>query len=113
MKQLFVVVLLCCLLAAVAEGARLRDPTRPPDYQDPNMSVVGKESLKVNTIIYSKSRKIAVVNGETLQVGDKIAGFEVLSITPHAVRFKGDEGEFDLSLLQQDIKTRIKQKGEL
>ena len=115
MRQICIGLLMLLLLidVTVAQGAApMRDPTKPPDYKEQSQSAeaIGRESLVVNTIIYSKQRKVAVVNGQFLQAGDKISGFEVVEITPQMVRFKGEEGEFELSLVKHDVKTRSKQK---
>ena len=111
MVKIFLFFLLICFAAAASAETTMRDPTKPPDYNDPNVVVgIGKDGLVVSAIIYSKQRKVALVNGEFHQAGDEVAGFKIIEINPNAVRFKGEEGEFDVPLVKREVKTAIKQR---
>lgn len=67
-------------VAAPASAADMAfpDPTRPLAYE-------GGGELVLQTTIVSAHRRVAVINGRTLRVGDKIAGATVTEIRPFEV----------------------------
>lgn len=84
--------------------AELMDPTRPPDF---NISGhVGVNALKVDAIVYSKERKIAVINGMPLREGQTFEGNRVVEIEGYAVQVEGSNGRITLNLVRQPIKVQ-------
>jgi len=88
--------------------AELRDPTQPANY-DPAVAAaeLGK-GLALTAIFDTKHQRSAIINGQVVQIGDRIAEFEVLNITNEEVRLKGPKGIFALPLSGADIKQEIK-----
>jgi len=97
-KKIFV----CCLgliltwfmLGSTVIGGALSDPTKPDlggrQVQGSLNSTKSREksekkSWKLSCIIHSSSRKLAVINGEILNVGDAFTGGKVLDIYPNSV----------------------------
>lgn len=64
------------LLAAVAPqqlvAEELRDPTRPLGYA--SAAAPAGQQLKLNSILISSERKLAIINGQTLRENDVIVG---------------------------------------
>jgi HD-like signal output (HDOD) protein len=56
------------------------------------------DSLQLQSILYSKARAVAMINGKALEVGDKIDGVKVISIdaTKVALGYQGDLRVFKL-----------------
>ncbi len=90
--------------------AELRDPTRPPNYVMDDADQTNPQKLTVHAIIVGPKRQVAIINGQSVQIGDTIAGFKVLEIKPQAIRLQGPSGITIFPLLQQDIKIRSKQR---
>lgn len=105
-KYAFLLIGFFLLLQANAEGA---DPTRPPNFN------VGQESARVinnvwelEAIFISSQKKIAIINGQTVQEGDPIMGAIVYSIEPNVVQLDGSSGRITLFLLENLQKSNEK-----
>ena len=48
---------------------------------------------KLNSILISNERRLAIIGGEILSVGERIAGVELLQIEPGAVRVRTSSGK--------------------
>jgi MSHA biogenesis protein MshK len=94
---------LCVLalpLMASAQGAEeLIDPTRPVAFVAP----VGKKTpeenkLQLQAIFSGEGRREAVINGQTVKVGDVVDQAKILAIGPGRVSFEknGEKGELVL-----------------
>lgn len=106
MRIIGVVIVLVGLLGAVSiQGARF-DPTQPPFYQDTSAKTIRRQDLIISAILISHDRKVAIVNGNVIHVGDTILGLQVLDIEKNAVKFHSTEGFFSIPL-----HTDVKQQG--
>jgi len=56
----------------------IRDPTRP--YSAPESFQPAQPEFKVNAIIVSSKRQIAIINGKRVGVGEQVNGATVVSI---------------------------------
>lgn len=68
----------------------MRDPTQPARYQG-TQNVSGSfdpSTAKLNSTIVSKGRKLAMVDGVFITVGDSFKGAKVASIEPGLVKFE-------------------------
>lgn len=78
--------LLCAGLAAVSPAGAadsydsLPDPTRPSGWQGREATPAG-----VQSILISPQRKVAVVHGRTVTIGDRIGDAVVVDIRPYEV----------------------------
>jgi len=103
MKKLTIIIniLLVSSLSSICY-AELHDPTLPQWYTgDVNY---GLQGIVVNSVIISPSRRVAVVNGKTVRVGDVMDGAPIVAITHEGVTFNGAKGEFTIHWLRSDIK---------
>lgn len=71
--------LLMIITAAVADI----DPTRPLNLSTQSRS--GVETLRLQSILFSGSRRIAVINGTVLAVGERIGDAAVVKIEAQRV----------------------------
>lgn len=74
----------------------MRDPTRP--YSAPVMLNASPARFKVNAIVNSDKRRLAIVNGRRLGVGDEIGGAVVVAIRASEVVLRVDGEEKTLTL---------------
>ena len=98
------IALTICLLSSTSGIAELRDPTRPSDYIA-NNSYTGP--LVLSSIIISPDRRIAVINGVIVKVGEGYAGKKVISIDPNSVQLEGVDGRIMLYLVDSSVKEAV------
>jgi|GEM_PF-1513037 len=86
--------------------AQLEDPMRPPAYQQLPASVTASsENLwALSSILISPDRRVAVINGQTVHVGDKLGESVVIRIEPSSVKLKSKGREITVSLLPKMVK---------
>jgi MSHA biogenesis protein MshK len=94
----------CCLLVA-ATGAwaqNLPDPTRPPEGFDRGTpSAEAASGPMLQSTLISGSRREAIINGETLRVGDKFRNAEVAEIREGEVVLKEGKEKQTLRLFPE------------
>jgi MSHA biogenesis protein MshK len=100
MKALHHPYLAALLLAMSAKAAadRLVDPTRPPQAPNPS-SDPSYEGLRVEAVLRSAERDLAIVNGKIVRAGDRVAGVQIEAILPDGVRYVRD-GQVRVARLQ-------------
>ena len=92
--------LLSILLLAV--GAVV-DPTLPATRA--GLPAQSEQSpFRLSSIVVSPARRVVVINGTRLGVGDRIGGARILEINLHSVRLSGSEGGFTLRLSGPPVK---------
>ena len=86
------------LLGAVARaGDAVPDPTRPEGAgAAAPAETTGR--LELRAVLIGSLRRVAVINGRAVGVGDRVDGAEVLAIEPGQVRIRAADGERELSL---------------
>ena len=101
---------------ALAQG--LADPTRPPNVVPAaggGQAEAEAPSTQLQSVLLSPRRKLAVINGQTVALGEKVGDAVVTKITESAVVLKyGDRTEV-LKLLgdveRKPVRTARKQGG--
>ena len=86
MRYLAFIALCILLLAGVARGGDLRDPMRPagaPAAARP----APVYSLKLEGVI-AGARRVAIINGRLVRVGDTVAGARILEVFADGVRYE-------------------------
>lgn|GEM_PF-1455636 len=94
----------------ICRAENLPDPTRPPAavWQSPEQpSDLSSETWEVTSILVSPGRRVAVINGQSRQEGDKVAGAVVLKISPLAVTFRKDGRDINVGLGGSRIKKPV------
>ncbi|MCP3176604.1 MAG: hypothetical protein AB7F21_02640 [Desulfuromonadales bacterium] len=108
-------VLLCGLFLLTAAAGLcaepLRDPTRPPRVLAAPAPAERTTGWQVSSILISPGRRVATVNGQAVQVGDRIAGARVTAIAADSVRLRKENKEFTVRLQTQRIKKPVQKAG--
>jgi hypothetical protein len=110
-KQIFVflTILLCFFVLNSNVFAELKDPTRPygsTKLSEENLSTT--YNLNVEGIIIGKDKKVTIINGQRLSIGDKIMNIKVTDINADTVRLQDETGPFIVSLVYESVKTPTK-----
>ncbi len=107
--------LLLLLLAkgAIAAPPALLDPMRPIEYS-PVVAVKEKlhlQELELTGVLISRAREVAIINGDSLQRGDTIAGYRLEKIEADKVLLKNRQGKLVLRRAGTGLKKISPQKG--
>ncbi|MFA9462306.1 hypothetical protein [Thiohalorhabdus methylotrophus] len=85
-----------------AGGGRVADPTRPPEVAAPGGdrgSGGGEaERLVLQTLLQGPSRRLAIISGRSVRVGERIGGYTVQNILQDRVVLSGEGGTRTLRL---------------
>ncbi len=91
-----------------APARELTDPMRPAAYRAPATAEQQKAEthaeLRLTAILKGSQRRVAVINGEVLQVGQQIHGYRVTGIDARQVRLKKEGRQLVLSVEEQVMK---------
>jgi MSHA biogenesis protein MshK len=93
------------LLAALlftggVEAASFADPTRPATFT-PGAAPAPSGRPRLESVLIAPDRRLAVISGQRVQVGDRIGGAQVVSITESAVVLRSGEAAETLLLFPQ------------
>lgn len=87
------------LLGAPARaGDPLPDPTRPELAPASAEPAAAAARFELRAVLIGEGRRVAVINGRALAVGDSVDGAEVLAIEAGRVRIRTPDGERELAL---------------
>jgi MoxR-like ATPase len=85
------VVALCATFAARAQSG-LVDPTRPPALGDRELAgASASRSPRVQSVLISSARKLAVIDGRTVELGERVDGATLVAISETGVTLKRGE----------------------
>lgn len=110
--------LLLTLLASVTDVAALNDPTRPPARRSSTQSLgsvtAPSARLELTSILVAPERRVAVINGKSVQIGEKIGDYKVVDIQFDVVLVKNDHRSIPLTLKNTVVKksVRLPAKGQ-
>lgn len=90
--------------ARADELDRLPDPTRP--MLDRGAARLARDGLQLESTLVSARRATAVINGRSVQVGDRVDGATVARIQPHEVILRAGTRDIHLRLMPPLVKTR-------
>lgn len=68
------------LVFCMGSAYALQDPTRPPGPQSAVAKSVPERSLALDSILFSKDRRVAVIEGEALREGQGFDNVRVIRI---------------------------------
>lgn len=77
-RKSIVVLIFSSIFSASNAQENLRDPTRP--YVERRSVTVAAPQYKVNAIIVSSDRRVAIVNGQRVVIGGSVNGARVVTI---------------------------------
>ncbi len=94
-----------CLLSLGQSAWALSDPTRPPQAREASRAAApARPHWSVSSVMIAPGRRLAVVNGRTVGVGDRVGGARVLAVLTDGVRLRRGRHEFTVALLPRSIK---------
>lgn len=82
---------LFCPLLWAADSGGLKDPLQPLNYQSPvtpaspEMSVKKRTVWRLGAILIAAEREVAMINGQSLQIGDMLDGYRLVKIESASV----------------------------
>ena len=85
-------------MSAKAAADRLVDPTRPPQAPSPG-SEPQYEGVRVEAVLRSAERDLAIVNGKIVRAGDHVGGVQIEAILVDGIRYVRD-GQVHVARLQ-------------
>lgn len=96
-------VLLCCASPLLLAGT-FYDPTRPPPAFMPSASQSAasapvEKPLVLQSVLLSPQRKLALISGQSLKIGQSIRGYQLQSLSNSEARLLGPNGILVLKLL--------------
>ena len=111
MTRLLVAALALACAAAV-QAAPFNDPTRPPTVTDAATPGGGSpDEPRLESVLIAPDRRVAVINGQQVVVGARIAGGEVVRISETEVVIRGNDRSQTLKLLPEARRPAEKKKG--
>lgn len=105
--------LLTLLISAIVlplEAQELTDPTQPRNavLSPATTGHTGKDGLTLQAVFIGTQERYAIINGQTLNQGDSINGFELVAVTATTVTMRdtiqGSEKQTTLMLNNSAIK---------
>ncbi len=100
------IVVICGLLISQLLQAQLDDPTLPPNGVYSSAKEADKPIIwHLNSVLISPQRKIAIINGQSVQIGDTVAGARIQSINETMVKLKHRGEIIRLELFPVTVKT--------
>ena len=101
-------------VGTMAKAEELRDPMQPPPFAlqkfrqakwigkptttKTKIAKSGQKPLQLTSILYSRERKIAIINDQMLAIGDRIRGAELVKLTRATARLVHNGKVINLSL---------------
>jgi MSHA biogenesis protein MshK len=108
MAQRLTVLAACCFLAGAASAQPLLDPTRPPAARPLEPRASGPApATRLQSILVSSGRSIAVIDGRPVGVGERIGDATVVSIEPQEVTLQRGAARETLKLLPPGVDKRL------
>jgi MSHA biogenesis protein MshK len=102
--------LLPLMHAGVVHGEQLTDPTRPPDQIGYVPSEAAPAGPSLQSVLISPQRRVAIISGKTVKVGDKFGSAHVVSITESEVVLRNGK-EMQTLKLFPDVQKRLTSSG--
>ncbi len=102
------VVVLTLAAACQMVAAEIVDPTRPIVYTE--SAVRGTGNLRLESVLFSGNRQVAIVNGRVVGVGDRVGDAKVVRIHPGGVAVRQAGETWLLTLPNARVKTASTKK---
>ncbi|WP_370981433.1 hypothetical protein [Agaribacterium sp. ZY112] len=102
MNKLVAGLLLMLAVDAFAQAAELRDPTRPLNYRPAKIQSV---NLELQAVFIRTSGNSAIINGRSLELGQRISGWTLTNIKRNSVQLRSQGKVKNLTLRKQLLAT--------
>lgn len=100
--SLFAVATVCSALMAAAHAEPFFDPMRPPPEflaQATGDAAVAEKPLVLQSILRSPQRQVAIISGQNVVPGQRIRGYQLVSLSSQQAVLRGAKGQLVLRLL--------------
>ena len=109
--------LLMALLSVAATAEELADPTRPPasltaPVAAPASGVPEIRPARLQSIFISKTRRAAIIDGESVELGGKYGDAKLIEVNEGSVILRGAQGRQVMTLFP-DVKITGKQETKI
>ena len=104
----------CLLFSAFCYAEELPDPTRPPASIAAPVAASSVEAAPagLQSIIISKTRRAAIIDGETVELGGKHGDAKLIEVNEGSVILRGAQGRQVMTLFP-DVKITGKQETKI
>lgn len=99
--------LLAWLIAGNVLAQALPDPTRPPESIRSPAATSAANNSGLQSVFISPTHRVAIINGQTVELGGMIDGAKLVEISQDHVVLRGAEGKKVLSLFE-DVTIKLK-----
>src|ERR1044072_6798680 len=92
---------------------RLIDPTQPAHTRPATTGEI-LQAVRVEAILQSGERRVAIVNGKVVRPGDRVGSIQILEVNTDGVRYSRD-GETSVARLTtkpMQVRHNVAQSGE-
>lgn len=97
--------LLCLLALSGTAFAQLDDPMRPPEQKSTESKPAERRiHYTLSSVLIAPERRLAVINGRRVGLGEHIGGARVTSIQPTTVTLQRDTETITLRLVPLSVK---------
>lgn len=109
-RQIGITLALSLLLALPATAQTLSDPTRPTPLGGERRAAPAQQTWTLNSTLVAEDRRIAIINGHAVGVGDTVSGARVVRVEQEAVWLEYQGNRFRRTLsTSTDIKQPVAQ----
>lgn len=99
------ILILAAALGVSGNSAAVPDPTRPPTPEEirawHDQEAGQALAWRLESVLISDRRRVAVINGRAVRVGDRVDGALVTAISPGSVTLNAEGGTLELTLARQ------------
>lgn len=109
----YLATLLLSMTAKAAMADRLMDPTQPAHSRPANNGET-LEAVRVEAILQSGERRLAIVNGKVVRAGDRVGSIQILEVNSNGVRYSRG-GETNIARLTgkpMQVRHNVDESGE-
>ena len=93
------------LISLNGEAASFADPTRPATFT-PGAAPTPTGRPRLESVLIAPDRRVAIISGQRVQLGDRVGSAEVVSITESAVVLRSGQTSQTLPLFPQMKRNR-------
>jgi MSHA biogenesis protein MshK len=89
------------LIPSGAQGAPFNDPTRPPNTVDAGVATGPAAGPRLESVLIAPDRRVAVISGQQVRLGDKFGDGQVVRITASEVVIRTEDATETLKLFPE------------
>ena len=109
----YLATLLLSMTAKAAVADRLVDPTQPA-HTRPADSGETLPAIRVEAILQSGERRLAIVNGQVVRAGDRVGSIQILEVNADGVRYSrgGQTNVARLTAKPMQVRHNVERTGD-